>query len=63
MYISENSKVCVQGITGNQGKFHAQLMLEYLVDLSLHKFLQTQLHLPQFDLTNTTFHKILSAKR
>ncbi len=29
MYISENSKVCVQGITGNQGKFHAQLMLEY----------------------------------
>lgn len=29
MYISENSKVIVQGITGNQGKFHAQLMLEY----------------------------------
>jgi len=29
MYISENSKVCVQGITGNQGKFHAQLMLDY----------------------------------
>jgi len=29
MYISENSKVCVQGITGNQGKFHTQLMLEY----------------------------------
>ena len=29
MYISENSKVVVQGITGNQGKFHTQLMLEY----------------------------------
>ncbi len=29
MYISENSKVCVQGITGNQGKFHTQLMKEY----------------------------------
>ncbi|WP_455464078.1 succinate--CoA ligase subunit alpha [Candidatus Hodarchaeum mangrovi] len=29
MYISENSRVCVQGITGNQGKFHTQLMLEY----------------------------------
>ncbi|MHA1967241.1 MAG: succinate--CoA ligase subunit alpha [Candidatus Hodarchaeales archaeon] len=29
MYISENSKVCVQGITGNQGKFHTQLMLDY----------------------------------
>lgn len=29
MYISENSKVVVQGITGNQGKFHTQLMLDY----------------------------------
>ncbi|TFG01511.1 MAG: succinate--CoA ligase subunit alpha [Promethearchaeota archaeon] len=29
MYISENSKVVVQGITGNQGKFHAQLMTDY----------------------------------
>jgi len=29
VYISENSKVCVQGITGNQGKFHTQLMQEY----------------------------------
>ncbi len=29
MYISENSKVVVQGITGNQGKFHTQLMTEY----------------------------------
>jgi succinyl-CoA synthetase alpha subunit len=29
MYISEDSKVCVQGITGNQGKFHTQLMLDY----------------------------------
>jgi succinyl-CoA synthetase alpha subunit len=29
MYITENSKVCVQGITGNQGRFHTQLMLEY----------------------------------
>ena len=29
MYISENSKVCVQGITGNQGKFHTQLMQDY----------------------------------
>jgi succinyl-CoA synthetase alpha subunit len=28
-YISENSKVIVQGITGNQGKFHTQLMLDY----------------------------------
>ncbi len=29
MFISEDSKVVVQGITGNQGKFHTQLMLEY----------------------------------
>jgi succinyl-CoA synthetase alpha subunit len=29
MYISESSKVVVQGITGNQGRFHTQLMLEY----------------------------------
>lgn len=29
MYISENSKVLVQGITGNQGMFHTRLMLEY----------------------------------
>lgn len=29
MYISEDSKVVVQGITGNQGRFHSQLMLEY----------------------------------
>jgi succinyl-CoA synthetase alpha subunit len=29
MYISEDSKVVVQGITGNQGRFHTQLMLEY----------------------------------
>lgn len=29
MYISEHSKVVVQGITGNQGRFHTQLMLEY----------------------------------
>ncbi len=29
MYISEQSKVVVQGITGNQGKFHTQLMQEY----------------------------------
>jgi succinyl-CoA synthetase alpha subunit len=29
MYIDENSKVVVQGITGNQGMFHTQLMLEY----------------------------------
>ncbi len=29
MYITEDSKVVVQGITGNQGKFHTQLMLEY----------------------------------
>ncbi len=29
MYISENSRVVVQGITGNQGKFHTQLMQEY----------------------------------
>ncbi|MFX1532264.1 MAG: succinate--CoA ligase subunit alpha [Promethearchaeota archaeon] len=29
MYISENSKVVVQGITGNQGMFHTRLMLEY----------------------------------
>jgi succinyl-CoA synthetase alpha subunit len=29
MYISENSKVVVQGITGNQGAFHTKLMLEY----------------------------------
>jgi succinyl-CoA synthetase alpha subunit len=29
MYITKNSKVVVQGITGNQGMFHSQLMLEY----------------------------------
>ena len=29
MYINENSRVIVQGITGNQGKFHTKLMLEY----------------------------------
>jgi succinyl-CoA synthetase alpha subunit len=29
MYISENSRVVVQGITGSQGKFHTRLMLDY----------------------------------
>ncbi|MFX0060282.1 MAG: succinate--CoA ligase subunit alpha [Candidatus Hodarchaeota archaeon] len=29
MYINENSKVVVQGITGKQGMFHTQLMLDY----------------------------------
>ncbi|MFX0134454.1 MAG: succinate--CoA ligase subunit alpha [Candidatus Hodarchaeota archaeon] len=29
MYISEESKVVVQGITGNQGAFHTKLMLDY----------------------------------
>jgi succinyl-CoA synthetase alpha subunit len=29
MYINENSKVVVQGITGNQGMFHTRLMLNY----------------------------------
>lgn len=29
MYINENSKVLVQGITGNQGMFHTKLMLDY----------------------------------
>ncbi|MFX0173767.1 MAG: succinate--CoA ligase subunit alpha [Candidatus Hodarchaeota archaeon] len=29
MYISENSNVVVQGMTGSQGKFHSQLMLDY----------------------------------
>ena len=29
MYISENSKVVVQGITGTQGKFHTNLMQAY----------------------------------
>ncbi len=29
MYISENSRVMVQGITGHQGSFHAKLMLDY----------------------------------
>ncbi len=29
MYISESSRVVVQGITGNQGIFHARLMLDY----------------------------------
>ncbi|TFG24622.1 MAG: succinate--CoA ligase subunit alpha [Promethearchaeota archaeon] len=29
MNISENSKVLVQGITGNQGAFHTKLMLDY----------------------------------
>ena len=29
MYISEDSRVVVQGITGNQGNFHTRLMLDY----------------------------------
>ncbi len=29
MYINENSKVLVQGITGKQGNFHTRLMLDY----------------------------------
>ena len=29
MYINENSKVVVQGITGNQGMFHTKLMIDY----------------------------------
>jgi len=29
MYISEDSKIVVQGITGKQGMFHTQLMLKY----------------------------------
>ena len=29
MYIDENSKVVVQGITGNQGMFHTKLMIDY----------------------------------
>ncbi len=29
MYISKNSRVVVQGITGNQGQFHTRLMLDY----------------------------------
>ncbi|MFX1477025.1 MAG: succinate--CoA ligase subunit alpha [Promethearchaeota archaeon] len=29
MYISKDSRVVVQGITGNQGVFHTKLMLEY----------------------------------
>jgi len=29
MYISENSKIVVQGITGSQGMFHTRLMLDY----------------------------------
>jgi len=29
MYINKDSKVIVQGITGNQGMFHSKLMLEY----------------------------------
>jgi len=33
MYINEDSKVVVQGITGRQGMFHTQLMLEYGTDI------------------------------
>ena len=29
MYINENSKVIVQGVTGKQGMFHTQIMLNY----------------------------------
>ena len=29
MYINENSRVVVQGITGTQGRFHTRLMLDY----------------------------------
>jgi succinyl-CoA synthetase alpha subunit len=29
MYISKDSKVVVQGITGNQGQYHTRLMLDY----------------------------------
>ncbi|MFW9853647.1 MAG: succinate--CoA ligase subunit alpha [Candidatus Thorarchaeota archaeon] len=33
MYISEQSRVVVQGITGNQGRFHTQLMLDYSTNI------------------------------
>ena len=33
MYINQNSKVIVQGITGKQGMFHTQLMLNYGTDI------------------------------
>ncbi|MHA1726457.1 MAG: succinate--CoA ligase subunit alpha [Promethearchaeota archaeon] len=29
VYINKNSRVIIQGITGNQGKFHAKLMLDF----------------------------------
>ena len=35
MYINENSKVIVQGITGKQGMFHTQIMLNYGTKLLL----------------------------
>ncbi|MHA1915508.1 MAG: succinate--CoA ligase subunit alpha [Promethearchaeota archaeon] len=33
MYINNESKVVVQGITGNQGMFHTRLMLDYGTDI------------------------------
>ena len=29
IYVDENTKVIVQGITGSQGSFHTDLMLKY----------------------------------
>lgn len=56
MYISENSKVVVQGITGSQGKFHTRLMLDYgtsiVAGVTPNKGGQTVLNIPVFNTVN-----------
>jgi len=56
MYISENSKVVVQGITGSQGKFHTRLMLDYgtsiVAGVTPNKGGQVVLNIPVFNTVN-----------
>ncbi len=56
MYINENSKVVVQGITGNQGKFHTRLMLDYgtsvVAGVTPNKRGQVVLEIPVFNTVN-----------
>ncbi|MFW9875628.1 MAG: succinate--CoA ligase subunit alpha [Candidatus Thorarchaeota archaeon] len=56
MYISETSKVVVQGITGNQGMFHTGLMLDYgtriVAGVTPNKGGQVVLGIPVFNTVN-----------
>ncbi|MFX0082573.1 MAG: succinate--CoA ligase subunit alpha [Candidatus Hodarchaeota archaeon] len=61
MYISENSKVVVQGITGNQGMFHTQLMLDYgtniVAGVTPNKGGQIVYNIPVFNSVNEAVEK------